>query len=301
MIKSALEGWNRFWFEPISVQWLTPIRVAVCLVSLLWFASFLPNLDSYFAANGLLSTDLAAKLIDFEETALWQSWSPLVWTDSTGFYRGWLVLGILTAIVGAIGLGGRTTLTVLLVLVLCWAHRIAWLQGPVEPALIAAISYLIVEPGTTLAFRKDSPTVKRTWRGRVALRLLQTHWWILIAAGTLSQLASVIWWRGEAAWWLASANRSWFFSTEALRGNASLINGLSHSIVVVELLALWLITMRTLRPLGIMLGLLVALVYAGLADHVLYGLLLAAILLAFRATTQPPSTRYNEVSSLPME
>ncbi len=278
MILRICQSWNEFWFAARSTGNVVLLRIAICLVTALWFASFWGDLQGWFGASGILSREVSARLLEFEESASWQNWSPLWFTDSEGLCLVWLSIGVLISVLAGLGVGGRITILVLLILVVAWAHRISWLQGPVEPALVACIAYLLIEPGPKL-WRLSEPA--ETWTAGLSTRLFQTHWWILVAAGTLSQLASVIWWRGEGVWWLASAGRSNLFTVEFLNGQASLINALSHSVIVIELLALWTVTLRVTRPLGCVLGLAVSMIYAGVADQLLYGLLLAACLIAF--------------------
>ena len=166
----------------------------------------------------------------------------------------------------------------LLFWIVSWTHRITWLQGPLEPALAAGVAYLMVQPGPT-AWKWT--LVPATWSTCVTLRLLQVHWWLLVAAGVLSQLASLTWWRGEAVWWLASAGRSNLLATDLLRDNATLTNVLTHGVVLIQLLALWLVTVRPARSLGIVLGIGVSLIYGCIADQILYALLLASFLTAY--------------------
>jgi hypothetical protein len=158
------------------------------------------------------------------------------------------------------------------------------MEGPVEPLLGACLAYLTIEPGPAVwQLRKNQQHSPHTWTAGLAVALLTTHWWLLIAAGVLSQLASLTWWRGEAVWWLAAAGRSNILSTEMLSGNASLVNGLTHVCVVVQFAALGLISRGSTRSLGIGLGLVVSVVYGLIADQILYALLLTAVLSAFIA------------------
>lgn len=289
MLTPIIEGWNRYWFHPRELTAVNPLRIGICVVAALWLGSFLPHVNAWFGQSGFLSTRLAASLINFEGSARWQHWSPLWFTDSLAVYYAWLVIGILIALAAAVGFGGRISLAILLFWSISWAHRIAWLQGLLEPAIIASVAYLIIQPGTALLPRtvaNETSTKSVHWTANLTLRLLQTQWWILVAAGLLSQLASLVWWRGEAAWWLASAERSFLLSNEILRGQASLTNAISHGMVVVQMAALWLVTVPAARSLGIVLAVLVSVIYGLFADHLLYALLLVSWLPAFRQRNQ---------------
>ncbi len=290
-MQELIRDWNRFWFSSRQPVTLSYVRATICCVTGAWFASFISGSSVWFAPEGLLNNELSLRLLQFDQAPRWQNWSPQWLSESAWLTNGWLILGTALSFLGAIGLGGRVVLTMLLFWVIAWAHRITWLQGPVEPALVASLAYLIVEPGgcfwgggALANSNSNSPRLARlqaNWRAGLALRLLQTHWWLLVAAGLLSQLASLIWWRGEGVWWLASAGRSHLFSVDMLRGQPTLTNALSHGVIVLQMLALWLIVVPSARLLGITLGMLVACIYGVVADQLLYGLLLASMLLSY--------------------
>lgn len=285
-----IRDWKRFWFSARPPATLSYVRVAISCVAGAWFASFINSTSAWFTPDGLLTRELSEQLLQFDQASRWQNWSPLWLSENAMLINGWLIIGLVLSLVSAIGLGGRTLLVILLLWVIAWAHRITWLQGPVEPALVASLAYLIVEPGGRLwggpTASSNSVSLPRilppaTWQAGLALRLLQTHWWLLVAAGLLSQLASLIWWRGEGVWWLASAGRSHLLSLEMLRGQPALTNALSHGVIVAQMLALWLLIVPSARSLGIALGVLVACIYGLVADQLLYGLLLASMLISF--------------------
>lgn len=280
MIRDVLCGWNRFWFSPRPRACMRLPRIAICLVSAVWFASFWNTAPAWFSADGLLPTPLSARMLAADQTPAWQVWSPLWPVQSAIWIQTWLASGVLLSFFAAIGWGGRLTLTILCVWAIAWANRLVALSGLVEPSLIACLGYLIVDPGPRLMSRSQQAT-QSTWSAGLALRLLQTHWWLLVAAGLLSQLGGLVWWRGEAVWWLAAAGRSNWLSVELLRGQASWINALTHAVIVVQMLALWLLTIPAARPLGIACGVLVACVYGGVADYGLLAGLLLAVLTSF--------------------
>ena len=143
------------------------------------------------------------------------------------------------------------------------------------------VAYLVVSPGPAIFGSRSAQDA--SWLNNTALRLIQVHWWLLLAAGLLMQLGGMVWWRGEAVWWLASSGRSHLFAIDALRDSPTLVNLLTHSMLAIQALALWLIVVPSARPLGILFGLLATLAIGLIADHLLYGLLLASCLTAFLA------------------
>lgn len=288
MMRALIGGWNQFWFTPQPRAAMTWPRVAICLVASAWFASFWGGAPAWFSADGLLAQPLATRILAADQIPAWQVWSPLWLTQSSGLIRAWLAAGIGLSLLAASGLGGRLTLVVLWLWVVAWANRLLAISGLVEPTLIACLGYLIVEPGLPLL--SPAPRAASKWSAGLALRLLQTHWWLLVAAGLLSQLGGLVWWRGEGVWWLAAAGRSNLLTIEMLRGHPIVINALSHAVILVQMLALWTLTISAARPLGIVFAVLVAGVYGIIADHGLLALLLLAALTSFCQRTQPAST-----------
>ncbi|MEO8272220.1 MAG: hypothetical protein ABI557_21090 [Aureliella sp.] len=291
MMRAVFDCWNMFWFTSRPRAAMTLPRVAICLVAALWFASFWSSLAAWLSADGLLALPLSKRMLAADQIAAWQAWSPLWFMQSASLLYGWLGAGIALSLVAASGLGGRLSLVALLFWVIAWANRLVALSGLVEPTLVACLGYLIIEPG--LALWTQSRPASFKWTAGVALRLLQTHWWLLVAAGLLSQLGGLVWWQGQGVWWLAAADRSNLLSIDLLRGHPLWINTLSHAVIVVQILALWLLTLSAARRLGLVCGILVAVVYGGVADHGLLAALLLAMLISYSQLRESASQGYN--------
>ena len=291
MIEQIIRAWNRFWFSPACPSQLTALRIAVCTVVCVWFLSFIPHADAWFGPLGLLSATVGHAMIQFEGIAAWQMWSPLWWTDSKLVFQVFSACGALLSLICALGVGGRVSMSLLLLGCIALIHRIVWLSGPIEPAIVAFVGFLIVQPGTSVLSRRSSQS-QPSIPTNIVLRLFQTHWWILLAAGVCSQLASFNWWQGDAVWWLAASGRSNLLSLPLLGGKLWLINLLTHAMVASQILALWLISTTVARPLGILFGALACLGIGLIADQLLYAMLMGSCLLAFqlRITSYTDST-----------
>ena len=53
-VATALDGWNRFWFERISTATLAVFRIVFGLILFFWTLSLLPDLSAFFTKEGLL-------------------------------------------------------------------------------------------------------------------------------------------------------------------------------------------------------------------------------------------------------
>jgi hypothetical protein len=280
-LKKIPDAWSKFWFTPTAVDPLQTLRIMVALACLCWILSFFPSIPVWFGEGGLLSHDLSSRTIAYEGFARWQMWSPLWLAQSTTLIHCWLVTGCLLAIAGAVGWLGRVAWGLLCLWCVAWTHRIGWLAGPTEPLTIAMTAYVTLQPGLAWNRKRHDEDERLSWTANASLRLMQVHSWILLAAGVLMQLASLIWWRGEAVWWLAAAGRSNMLSTEILANRAYLVNAMTHGWILVEILALWLLIPRSTRPIGVLLGWFSCCLIGLLADQACYALLLAVGLSAF--------------------
>ncbi len=276
-IQQVLDQWDQFWFEPTSQTVVQRLRISLGIFVAVWFASFLPSVSTWFDANGILNTAQSSSLLGFAEVSRSLNWSPLWLTDSVWVYQTWLVVGIAMALVVAWGRGGRLAVAALLILAIAWSHRIFWLTGPVEPAMMAMLMYLLVQTGCRLGVHDDSLRSSN----QLTTRLIQVHTWILLAAGGLSSLASLSWWRGEGAWWLVATGRSALFTMTFFEGRPWLVNFASHSLIGMYALTLWLLTKPTLRPLGFATSAVLCLMIGLLGDQLLYAILIAIGISAF--------------------
>lgn len=277
-----MNGWEQFWFQPSNSAVVSRLRLCVGVFVAVWFATFLPTVSLWFGADGLLNLAHSSKLIGFAEVSATLNWSPLWLTDSLLVYQAWVGCGIILAILVALGIGGRFAVTALMLSCIAWSHRIFWLTGPTEPAMMAMLLYLIVEPGSRLGNQE----VRAGGSFTLVQRLFQVHVWILIAAGALSSLASLSWWRGEGAWWLAATGRSTLVTLPFFEGRPWLVNLVSHGILIAYAVTLWFLVNRTLRQSGLLVGWLLCVLLATVGDQVLYATLLAIGISAFAENRQ---------------
>lgn len=275
---SAGRAWQTFWFGSAwSSRAITLQRAFIGILACLWFSSFFANLESWFGENGFLNTRMASMLVEFEQFSSWQMWSPLWWFDSLIWYQAWLGVGVLLSVLSALGVGGRWSAVTLWLVAIAWVHRMGWMLGPVEPALMTLLGYNILlkpKPLDSLG----SIESQRPW-SNLGMRLIQCHGWMLLAFGLLSQLASLIWWRGDGIWWLVALGRSNLFSLEDIQDRPLLVNGLTHWVIGIQMLALWLLCTRSAKRLGFLAGCFASLSMMLLWDQILYAMLILVYLL----------------------
>lgn len=276
------KSWNQFWFVPLDGDVLARVRPFICAVTAIWFLVSLAGSEWWFGQFGWSSADLARQLTVASE-GTWSSRfhiSPLWSSTDAIVFQIWAAIGVVLAILAALGVGGRVVMFALFASVLFLAQRLTWTSGALEPLLIAFLAYLVIDPGRSWLKRADGEVEPRATR-TLATRLIQFHVWLLLAAAFFSQLSSLPWWRGDAFWWLAVTGDSQMLTPEVLRGKILLVNALTHAVLIctgISVVALW---SPLLRPIGVVCGCVLGGAYALLGDQTLYGLLLITGLLTF--------------------
>lgn len=271
--------WDEYWFTPQSATGLFRVQQLVYVVAAIWFLVQLRSLEFWWNETGFGARDLSASLEVFSEGDFLSRFrlTPLWMTQSSTMLIAWSLIGVVLSIASILNIAGRFSRIALAICTLCLAQRMSWAVGLVEPYLVALTAYLAIARMS----REDD------WSHRFATRLIQVHTWLSLCAACANQLAFESWWQGEAVWWLAANNRSTILTENWLEGRLLLVNALTHSVTLASLVAsacLWPFTNQVspwrLR-LGISGGLWVAAAYALIADHFLYGVLLAAGILVW--------------------
>jgi hypothetical protein len=233
-------AWNRFWFTPSDPAVLGLLRVLVGLVAIYLHVTFTPDLTAFFGADGLLTPQVLEPLQTDQQQLPWTSWSYLNYFQTPGelhvvHYAGLAVLGLFT-----IGVFTRVTSVLALVVVLSYFHRGIVLTGEAEPILAFLMFYLCLGPsGRWLsvdawrnarksAGRPGAGVATATWGANVAIRLIQVHvslvYLMIAVAMTMGGPIGVVWWQGEALWWLIAKPQTPLVDFTWLNDNIYLIN-----------------------------------------------------------------------------
>lgn len=275
------DNWNLFWFAPGRGACLAQARVLLCSLAAVWFLTVLMDAGWWFGETGWNASDVARRLSVATEGEWFSRFriSPLWSTSQVIVFQSWAGAGIVLAALCGLGVGGRVVAVALFLSVLGLVQRMTWATGAFEPALVAVLGYLAIDPGEAFV-GKSRPAASPRWSATLTTRLLQVHGWLLVATALASQLANVTWWRGEAAWWLAATGRSNLLSPTALGGHILSVNLLTHGITLCTLIATVALWPRRLRTIGVVCSCGLGIAYALVADQMLYGLLIIALTLS---------------------
>jgi hypothetical protein len=251
LVNVVIESWSNFWFQESTSTSLPIVRVCLgCIVSLLSIEGLL-SLRFWIARDGVLPVGLTRSLIgvgrDWDSLFRTSALYLLDWPIAIQVYFFILfVAGLLLAA----GIGGRLLAAIVYVMFIGVCHRVPVISGPGDYLLSAMLLYLVVDTGKlNRVLRPGLGDRSPRLTTNIALRLMQVHLWMWMLFSVLSQLAAVIWWEGEAVWFLTASHRS-FLETNFLAKNAILVNLLTHGLIVAQVVAVACLAKPLTRPIG---------------------------------------------------
>ncbi|MCS7469253.1 hypothetical protein NZK35_21600 [Stieleria sp. ICT_E10.1] len=230
MIRDCVTRWTEFWFAPSPVATLGNVRRGLCLVTAIYFASALADVETWFARGAPASSSNLATFFRTAELTSDARWmiSPLfIWDalagesalgESAFVYRSYLLFGVGLAVFVAVGdrlagwklpaqlsaVGESNWPSVLLwVWFVGWANRIVLLAGTVEPLLSLSLAAVAIAPVGRIRSDRESPR-PFSWRTTLAHRLLSVQATLIALITTATLFASPVWWNGTGAYALVA-------------------------------------------------------------------------------------------------
>ncbi len=291
-------GWNRFWFSTADPYPTCLLRIAVGLLAVYFVGSYSTDLVTWFGSAGLLPSAAVRQLSGETFGGTIDAVTRFSYLHYVSTPSGlWIchALGLLVLLCFTLGLYSRITSILSLVIVLSYIHRAPLLAGQFEPLLTMAIFYLCIAPvGAHLSVDRwwqtrrgaASTPARPSVAANISLRLLQIHvvgFYLLMA---LSQLAGETWWMGDAAWWLIAHSESRLADLTFLHSSPLLVAGLTHGIVLFELLFALLIWKPLARPLLMLASLIVWPFLALLTGLVSFAAIMLVLNIAFLSPRQ---------------
>lgn len=246
--------WDKFWFKPANPKPLGLFRIAWSLLTILYIASWFTDIGMWLANQGILATPRIAELLQSaaDEQPIFLRISPLYWLNSEPLLYAYLSVGILFCLISASGIGGRISSLCVWLFVISIVHRAPMLSGLCEPLLTMGWGYLTIHSGKEqnrlfVGLCDPAPSLA----ANIALHLLQLHLFAWVLLSVASQSGGLVWWQGEAVWWLASEARSPSLSLNWLGRNPYLLNALTHAVIAAQLLALLMLWPGPSRRYGV--------------------------------------------------
>ncbi len=245
---TVAELWDSFWFTPQchnSLRFADVLRSCLLISSLVTVLSITANCR---AASDETWFDRTVCRIDGRRLARALSYHCAVDDIEPDGDQAWCAVVALLAAASAIGIGGRIINLVLFVAALLTVHRLTWATSSVEPLMVASLGYLAIAPPQRAA---KVPS----WTTGFAIRLIQCHLWIVLAAALAAMLSSNAWWQGEAVWHLAAAGQSIVLNPNWLADHVLITNAITYIVLIAMTLAVGLLWNSHLMKVGIVAGL----------------------------------------------
>jgi hypothetical protein len=283
--------WNRFWFTPRRAGVLGLIRVLTGLLAFYTVATYGPDLDRWFGADGMLPVEVVRGLYDSHWSALDYLPPNMLWP----FY--WASLAGIALM--TLGVGGRVVAALATAATLSFFSRAPLVTGEFEPILALLMVYLCIGRASdefsfpALLRRRSAPTacsLQPTASTTIAVRLIQIHIAVVHLMMGWAQLAAPesVWWSGEGIWLAATRPGMALVDLSILKEHPRVVAAWSHLITLYLLATPVLVWSRLARPLMLVLGVLVWISLAVASGWVMFCLAMLVGLLAFVQRSENP-------------
>jgi predicted DCC family thiol-disulfide oxidoreductase YuxK len=272
---AAVKGWNDFFFAAADPTSVGAIRIAAGLLALWSLVVFGLDLHAYFGSSGWADPTAIRAL---ERPLSWSFW----YLVPDGWLRPVWLLCLAILFLFAVGLFSRVTAVLSWAIVVSTVHRLPIALFGFDQVLSALLLYLAVTGAcgqsvsldrflrrlrqararaaiSRLTRHKDGPRPPvgpdlpgvplPTVSANLALRLIQIHLVLIYAMAGFAKLQGPSWWSGVALWKTMTTGEFVAFDFTALAAWPALINFLTHSSLLLELLYPVLIWGKLLRPL----------------------------------------------------
>jgi hypothetical protein len=294
-------AWNRFWFTPTSATTLGVLRIATGLLALYTIATYAPDLQRWFAADGMLPMSLIRDLYRPEGQFLGQRSLLDYLPDAMLWPAYWTSLAVLALY--TLGVGGRAIVIAATVVTISFFTRGPLLIGELEHVLVMLMIYLCIGRAC------DTFTLLSLWKGKntgappspfpiphsafntISVRLIQVHIAVIHLMMAWSQLAApeAAWWSGEGVWLAIARPEMSLVDLSGLIDHPRIVAAWSHAITLYLLAFPVLVWKRLARPLVLVVGACVWISFAIASGYAPFCVAMLTGLAAFieprRATT----------------
>lgn len=256
LYRTAIDGWNRFWFTPADPATLGLIRILAGSMLLYTHLVWTLDLEGFFGARGWVSPAATAKL-----GPPLGMWSYFDWIHSPGLLWTVHIVALVVFLLLTLGLFSRVMSILAFLATVSYANRVmpTALFGLDDINALLAL-YLAIGP-CGAAYSLDRLIARRRVgqplpvRPRVdanlAIRLIQVHMCVVYFFSGAGKLMGASWWGGTAMWMSVANLEYQSLDMTWLAGWPLLAGFLTHVTVLWELSYCVLIWPRLTRPLMI--------------------------------------------------
>jgi hypothetical protein len=285
-MRRVLDGWNRFWFDPVDTASFVLFRLVFGLLVLGYTISLAPALFAFYSDDGILPSQP-----HYSGTL---AWGLLGWFPSDGAVLLFYFLLLLGSIALLLGLQTRVAALVVFVCLISFGRRNPWVLNSGD-LLVQVLAFYVLFMPSGLAASADRwlRDPRGTWdfpaRPIWPLRLVQLQVSILYIAAVWAKVRGVTWNDGTAvSYAFRIEDIARFPVPEFLTDSLVLVNLLTFATLAVELSIGILVWNRVLRPWVLLLGIGL---HLGIDYAVRVGFFSYAVLAAYVAFVPPETAR----------
>jgi len=254
--KSALRGWDQFWFKPAQPHTLALIRILGGALLLYTHAVWALDLEAFLGRHSWLSADTAA-LLNQEFSGRNYAWSYLYWIESPAVLWTLHIAALVVFLLLTIGFYSRVMSILACIITLSYCHRLTGTLFGLDQINAFIAMYLTLgscgaaySVDRWLARRRGSEAPPEPAVGtNIAVRLLQVHMCVIYLFGGIGKMRGETWWDGSALWFaFASLEYQSIDMTWTVR-HRWLLALLTHVTVFWETFYCFLIWPKLTRPI----------------------------------------------------
>jgi hypothetical protein len=301
-LRSAADGWDRFWFTPALPHTLALVRILGGAMLLYTHAVWTIELNSFLGRESWLTSDTAA-LLNQGPGGRNFAWSYWYYVDSPALIWTLHVAALVVFAMLTLGLFTRVTAVLAWIAAISYCHRLTGTLFGLDQVNVFIATYLMIgdsggawsldrwlaarrsAAGVSPAPPHHSPTHPLTYSPsistNIAVRLLQLHLCIIYLFGGIGKMRGEMWWDGSALWYaFASLEYQSLSMTWTVR-YPWLLALLTHITVFWETFYCFLVWPKLTRPICLALAVLVHLGIAVCLGMKTFGLAMIIMNAAF--------------------
>lgn len=298
LIRTAADGWNRFWFTPADPATLGLIRIFTGCLLLYTHAIWSFDLVGFFGPDGVLPAQLTRQLHDAMRAAevlpavpdsTW-AWSHLYALRSPASLWTCHVAALVILAAFTVGWWTRATSVLAFLITVSYAHRALGTLFGLDQINGMLALYLMIGPSgdafsvdawsRSRRLRGPSPVVRRVG-ANIAIRLIQLHMCVIYLFAGLGKLLGETWWTGTALWGALANYEYQTLDMTWLAAHPLWVNGMTQLTLAWEISYTALVWPRTIRPVVLALAIPVHLGIAVCMGMITFGLAMLVGNMAF--------------------
>ncbi len=264
--RGAVDGWDRFWFQPAAPHKLAALRIAAGAMLFYTHLVWAVNLNGFLGKDAWIPRDLSRSMHE----GTW-AFSYLWYVDQPGVLWALHIAALVVFAMLTLGLFTRVVSILACLITISYCHRLDGSLFGLDQFNSMASMYLAVGAcGSVFSIdawlrrRRGAEEAELAVSTNIAVRLWQLHMCIIYLFGGIGKARGELWWDGFAMWFAAANSEYQSASLTWLIHFPFFMAFLTHLTVFWETFYVATIWPRYLRPVTLAIALMV---HLGIAVH----------------------------------